>query len=65
MFQHRKSLGEEQEERERLEAEDSRLGAELSVAQKRVAIKRLRERGLTPKHFGGNFKKILQWLRTH
>lgn len=70
LFKRQKSLSEEQEDRERLDAEDETLSVKLSIAQKRVAIKRLKERGLTPKHFGdtslgSTWQKIWQWLKTH
>jgi hypothetical protein len=48
-----------------LEEEDERLGVELSIAQKNKAIAELKQRGLTPQHFGNNWSRILQWLKTH
>lgn len=48
-----------------LEEENEKLEVELSVAQKRSAIAQLKERGLTPKHFGFNWKHILSWLKEH
>lgn len=65
IFKREKSLSELEDETERLEGEDKRLDAELSVAQKRFAIAKLKERGLSPKHFNFDFKKIWQWLKTH
>ena len=50
---------------EELEEENERLDVELSVAQKREAIARLKKRGLTPKHFNFDFKRIINWLKTH
>ena len=53
-----RTLEESQEDNERLEVE-------LSIEQKRAAIKKLKESGLTPKSFGGSWRSILAWLRTH
>ncbi len=62
-FKHEPSLAE-------LEETNERLDTELSVAQKRAAIARLKERGLTPKHFGntassGTWQRIVSWLKSH
>lgn len=59
------SLVELEEETEHLEAENKKTSVELSVAQKREAIARLKERGLAPKHFGFDFKRIVSWLKEH
>jgi hypothetical protein len=64
-FRHEKSLAELENETERLDAEDENLGRELSITQKRVAIAQLKKRGLSPKHFGFDWKKIWSWLRSH
>ncbi len=50
---------------EELQEKDEKASIELSLAQKQAAIKRLKEAGLTPKSFGGNWSAILRWLRTH
>ena len=60
-----KSLSEIEESSDKLNAEDEQLGTQLSIAQKRAAIAKLKERGLTPKHFNFDYKKIIQWIRTH
>lgn len=65
LFKHSPSLGELEEETERKRAEDDLIGTELSIAQKRVAIAELKKRGLSAKHFGFDFKRIIQWLKTH
>lgn len=65
LFKHKPSLAELEEETERKEAEGELAGAELSVTQKRVAIAELKKRGLEPKHFGFDFKKIWAWLKSH
>jgi hypothetical protein len=64
-FRKVKSLAELEDETDKLEAEDENLGRELSITQKRVAIAQLKKRGLAPKHFGFDYKKIWQWLRSH
>jgi len=69
-FKQKKSLAELEEETEQLEAEDKRVGKELSIVQKRQAIAELKARGLQPKHFGDTsssftWKKIWHWLKTH
>jgi len=58
LFKKEKSLAE-------LEEEDEKLEVELSVTQKRQAIAELKKRGLTPKHFSFDFKRIINWLKTH
>ncbi len=57
-WQHQKSFEEAQEE-------DERLGVELSIEQKRAAIRKLKQAGLTGKSFGWNWASIKEWLRTH
>jgi len=70
MFKRSKSLSELEEDEERLEGEDRNLGMQLSIAQKKVAIRELKKRGLTPKHFGNTalgstWSKIWNWLKEH
>ena len=57
-FNRQKTLDELSEENERAEVE-------LSLAQKRAAIKRLKEANLTGKSFGWNWSAIRAWLRSH
>lgn len=65
LFKREPSLSDLEEQKERLDAEDEKLGTELSIAQKRMAIAELKKRGLTPKHFLFDWGKIVQWLKTH
>jgi len=53
-----------------LEEQDEKLDVELSVAQKRAAIAQLKQRGLSPQHFGDTAKpstwqRIIDWIKTH
>lgn len=65
LFKKEKTISEIEEETEKEQAVNRKLDLELSIAQKQAAIKRLKEHGLTPKDFGGNFKRIWNWLKTH
>ena len=65
MFRREKSMSELEDETERLEVENKKVGAELSLAEKKKAIADLKERGLTPKHFAFDWQKIKEWIRTH
>jgi len=65
IFKRSKSLSELEEENEKQEEQDRNLSTELSIAQKKVAIAELKKRGLTPKHFGMDFSKIIEWLKSH
>ncbi len=60
-----KSLSEIEEDTEKAQAENDLAGAQLSLAQKKEAIRQLKERGLTPKHFGMDFAKIIKFLKEH
>ncbi len=64
-FRRQETLSEVEEKKERLTAENEQLGTQLSITQRRVAIKELKKRGLTPKHFSFDWTKIIQWLKTH
>ena len=48
-----------------LQTENEQADLELSLTQKRAAIEKLKQAGLTPKSFGGRWKEIRNWLRTH
>lgn len=48
-----------------LQSENERLEVEYSVEQKRAAIRKLKENGLSPKSFGFNWSSIMSWLKTH
>ena len=65
IFKREKTLSEIEEESDKLELEDKREGFQLSIAKKRAASAELKKRGLTPKHFNFNFRKIFRWLKTH
>lgn len=65
-----KSTQEIEEETEHLEAEDRKASIELSLTEKRLATKMLKERGLQPSNFGntsdsGTWSRISNWLKTH
>ena len=61
----KKSQDELEEEAEYKRAENESLEQELTATQRRVAIARLKENGLSPKHFGMDWKRILQWIKEH
>ena len=54
-----------------LEEENDRQELELSIAQKKALIAKLKARGADPNHFkdgkkkGFNFGAITNWLKTH
>lgn len=50
---------------EELQEEDESLTSEVSIAEKNAAIKRLRQEGLSPKHFGFNWQAIREWIKAH
>ena len=50
---------------EELQADNERAEVELSVAQKRAAIAKLKENGLTGKSFGWDWKRIWVWFKNH
>ena len=54
-FQRKPTLEEAQEE-------DARLDIELSIEQKKAALRKLKEAGLSPKSFG-SWRAIINWLR--
>lgn len=64
LFNRPKTISEIEEETEQKEAENKLVDNELSLAQKRVAIAQLKERGLSPKHFP-DWDSIIKWLKTH
>lgn len=49
---------------EELQEENERADVELSVEQKKLAIKKLKAAGLSTKSFG-SWREILNWLKTH
>ncbi len=59
-----KTIDELEEETENLEAQNRRADGEMTLLQKKVAIARLKEQGLSPKHFP-DWASIKQWLKTH
>jgi hypothetical protein len=50
---------------EELQSEDETASVELSIAQKRAAIAKLKANGLTPKSFGNSWANIRAWLKSH
>lgn len=64
-FEKKRTLEEAQEENERLQVEAEIEDKQLSIAQKRAAILRLKQAGLTPKDFGGKWSAVVEWLKTH
>lgn len=47
-----------------LDEEDTSLDKEVSIAQKRAVLSRLKKQGLSLKNFGGSFKTAINWLRS-
>ena len=64
MFKKQPTIEEMEEETENLEVQNRRADGEMSLLQKKVAIARLKEQGLSPKNFL-DWKSIRDWLRTH
>ena len=60
-----KSIDELEEETENLEAENRKTDQEVGLAEKKVMLARLKERGLSPKHFQFSWTAIRDWLKTH
>lgn len=50
---------------EEAQADDELATVELSLAQKRAAIKRLEAAGLSGSHFSWNWAAIKNWLKNH
>ncbi len=50
---------------EELQEEDESLTSEVSIAEKKAAVRRLKQEGLSPKHFGFNWSAIKEWVKTH
>ncbi len=63
-FKSEKSLGELEEEVEKKEQQDKATGLELSIAQKKFAIQKLKENGLNKGHFG-SWSEIWAWVKSH
>jgi hypothetical protein len=63
--QKKKSIDELEENTEQLEAENREKDQELTLEQKKLAIAKLKERGLTPGHFQWNWASIQAWIKTH
>ena len=57
-WQHKPTLDEALSENEQLEVQ-------LSIEQKKAAIRKLKQNGLTTRSFGDNWAAIRNWLRTH
>ena len=56
------TLSELEEETEHLEAENKKASVELSITEKKVATERLKQQGLSPKHFGFDWGRIKKYL---
>ena len=48
-----------------MEILSDRLDLELSAAQKRAALEKLKQAGLTSKDFGNKWREIWHWYKTH
>jgi hypothetical protein len=57
-----KSIEEIEESTEKNEVENRNLDSEISILQKRIAIKKLKEQGLSPSAFSWDWKRILNYL---
>jgi hypothetical protein len=66
-FNKEPTIDELEEKTETLEAENRKMGQEVSLEEKKLLIAQLKERqtGLTPKNFNFDFQAIKQWLKTH
>ena len=58
------SVEELEEKNARLEEVDKQTDYELSIAEKKAAIARLKERGLNVKQVGG-WKGVMNWVKSH
>ncbi len=65
LFKQEKSLSELEEETEKKEAENRLAATEVSLAEKKVMIAQLKEKGLSPKFFNFDWARIKSWLRGH
>ena len=61
----KKTIDELEEETEGLEAENRKADQELTLAQKREATARLKEKGLSPSHFNFSWPAIIKWIKSH
>ncbi len=50
---------------EELQEQDESLTSEVSIAEKQAMIKRLKQEGLSPKHFGFNWQAMKEWIKSH
>lgn len=57
-------FGKEQKTPEQLKEEDERLDIELSVAQKKAVLAKLRANNLSVSDMGG-WKRAWHWFKTH
>ncbi len=63
--QKEKTLEELQAENESLKVKDQNAGLSLSIAQKRLAMQKMKEAGLHMSDFGGSWEKLWHWFKTH
>lgn len=48
-----------------LQEQDENLTSEVSIEEKKAIIKRLKQEGLSPKHFGVDWGRMKEWIKTH
>lgn len=53
-----------QKDLDELEQEELELDKEVSIAQKKAILKRLKSQGLSLQNFGGSLKAAINWLRS-
>lgn len=54
-----------QMEREKLEVRAKNADLELSVAEKKYALQKLKEQGLSKNDVGGTWSGVRRWLKEH
>lgn len=64
MFKEKKTIGELQEEKERLETENEYLDTQLTHEEKKAALAKMRANGLNFKSFG-SWKAAWEWFKKH
>lgn len=60
-----KSISEIEEDTEKKEVELRNANVELTLAEKRQAILRLKEQGLKPSSFGWDWSRIKKFIKEH
>jgi hypothetical protein len=59
------SLEELQEQNEKMQVKAKNTELQLSIAQKNMALQKLKEAGLSPSSFDNSWKKIMGWVKGH